>query len=135
MKKIIYNTIGAASLSLGIVGAFLPLLPTTCFVLLATWAFAKSSPSIHAWLYYKSPFARSIQEWQEHRVIPTKVKWIATSSIVASYSLTLLFVENIYVLCGVGVGLLCLIAYLLSKPGNIQVVTYRQLPELHQPVI
>lgn len=134
MKKIIYNTIGGISLSLGIVGAFLPLLPSTCFILLASWAFAKSSPTFHAWLYYKSPFAKSIQDWQQHRVIPSRVKWIAAASITVSYSITVLFVENAYVLFAVGMGLLSLLTYLFSKPGQVQQVTYQQIPELHQPI-
>jgi len=134
MKKIIYNTIGGVSLSLGIVGAFLPLLPSTCFVLLASWAFTKSSPTFHAWLYYKSPFAKSIQDWQQHRVIPTRVMWIAAASITASYSITVILVENTYVLFAVGIGLLSLLAYLFSKPGQVQHVTYQQTPGLHQPI-
>ena len=118
MKKIIYNIVGSVSLSLGIAGAFLPLLPSTCFILLATWAFAKSSPRFHAWLYYNSPFSQSIQDWQQHRIIPIKVKWMATLSILVSYLITLLIVDNQYVLTVVGTGLLILIAYLLSKPSK-----------------
>ena len=135
MKKVIYNTIGGVSLSLGIVGVFLPLLPSTCFILLATWAFAKSSPRFYAWLYYKSPFAQSIQDWQQFKVIPTRIKWIAVISITASYSITILLVDNIYVLYGVGIGLLGLVAYLLSKPSEVQNITCQQISELHQPVI
>lgn len=135
MKKIIYKTIGAVSLSLGVIGAFLPLLPSTCFILLATWAFSRSSPTFHTWLYYKSPFAASIQDWQKHRVIPTRVKWIATLSILVSYSLTLLLVENIYLLSGLGISLLGLIAYLLSKPSKARVITYQQSPVLHQQAV
>lgn len=134
MNKIIYNIVGGASLSLGIIGAFLPLIPSTCFILLATWAYSKSSPTFHAWLYYKSPFAKSIQDWQQYRVIPTKVKWIAAVSIAVSYSITMLFIENVYVLFTVGISLLGLLAYLFSKPGQVQHVTYQPLPELHQPV-
>ncbi len=118
MKKILYNLIGCSSLSLGIIGVFLPLLPSTCFILLSTWAFAKSSPRLHNWLYYQSPFAQSIQDWQQHRVIPTKVKWIATASITASYAFTLLFIDNMYSIIGLGAGLLILLAYLFSKPSE-----------------
>ena len=135
MKKILYNSIGGISLSLGIVGAFLPLLPSTCFILLAAWAFAKSSPAFHAWLMYKSPFAQSIQDWQQHRLIPIRVKWIATISIVASYSITLVLIENVYVLAALGAGLLALLGYLLSKPASIESTTYQHTPELHRPVI
>ena len=118
MRKLIFNFIGGASLSLGVLGIFLPLLPTTCFILLASWAFAKSSPTFHNWLYHKSPFAKAIQDWELNRVIPTRVKWIATSSIALSYVLTMLLIDNIYLLSGIGVGLLGLAAFLLSKPSE-----------------
>ena len=132
MKKYFYNIIGGISLGLGGAGVFLPLLPTTCFILLASWAFAKSSPKFHNWLNYRSPFAKSIQDWQQHQVIPTKVKCIARSSIAVSYSVTFLLVDNIFVLSSVGIGLLGLVAYLFSKPGEVQETTYQQLPLLHQ---
>ena len=140
MKKVLYNTIGTISLCLGILGTFLPLLPSTCFILLATWAFSKSSPTFHSWLYYKSPFAESIQNWQQHRLITTKVKWIAFTSITISYGVTVSLVTNLYILSGLGIGLLVLLAYLFSKPSelledNNKNVTYSKSPELHQPII
>ena len=83
---------------------------------------------------YESPFAKSIQDWQQHPIIPTQAKWIAAISITASYSITVLFVENAYLLFAVGMGFLVLLAYLFSKPDQVQQVTYQQTPELHQPV-
>lgn len=135
MRKIIFNLIGSVSLGIGILGVFLPLLPSTCFILLSTWAFAKSSPTFHAWLYYQSPFAQSIQQWHQHRVIPTRVKWIATCSIIMSYSLTVVLIENVYIVSGVGIGLVCLIIYLLSKPSLKQEVICPRLPLSHQQVV
>jgi uncharacterized membrane protein YbaN (DUF454 family) len=117
MYKIIYNIIGGFSLVLGILGAFLPLLPSTCFILVATWAFAKSSPAFHHWLYYQSPFSNSIQDWTTYRVIPAKVKWIATLSIIGSYLITVLLIDNIYIVGGLGIGMAVLLLYLHSKPS------------------
>ena len=137
MRKFIYNIIGGTSLLIGIIGAFLPLLPSTCFILVATWAFAKSSPTFHNWLYFDSPFSQSIQNWQVHRVIPTNIKWIATASITVSYAITFIIVDNLYVISGLGIGLTTLLIYLHSKPSETQVVhqaTYSPSPKLHQPV-
>ena len=135
MKVVIYNLIGGASLFLGILGVFLPLLPSTCFILLATWAFSKSSPVFHNWLLHDSPFSHSIQNWQRHRVIPTKIKWIASISIVVSYAITLTLVSNAYVLTALALGLVGLLAFILSKPGETVIESnYQQIHELHQPV-
>ncbi|MEM7400615.1 MAG: YbaN family protein [Pseudomonadota bacterium] len=133
MSKYVYNAIGGLSLSLGIVGVFLPLLPTTCFVLLASWAFAKSSPNFHNWLVYRSPFSKSIQNWNKFGIIPTHVKAIAASSMLISFLITALLLENIYVLTGLGLGLLALLAFIFSKPSKIEPSICQQLPEWHQP--
>ncbi len=71
---------------------------------------------------------------QQQRINPTRAKWIAAASITASYLITMLYVENKYVLFAVGVSFLVLLAYLFSKPDQIQQATYQQTPELHQPV-
>ena len=134
MKRYFFNTLGSISFSLGILGVFLPLIPTTCFILLASWAFAKSSPTFNNWLVYQSPFSNSIQNWNRFGIIPTHVKVIASVSIVMSFSIAILVVENIYLLAGLGITLLAVLAFIFSKPGKIEFTIYQQLPELHQPV-
>ncbi len=81
---IIYKSIGLVSLAAGVVGAFLPLMPTTCFVLLSAWIFAKSSPSWHARLVNNRYFGRAIQHWEQHKTIPKKARRIAIGSMLAS---------------------------------------------------
>ena len=140
MKKIIYGTIGSVSLGLGIVGAFVPLLPSTCFALLAAWSFAKSSLTFHIWLCYKSPFATSIQNWQKYRFVPSKVKWIAATSMTVSFIITAVLVDNAYVLTAIGVGMLSVLIFLLTKPsvGNKlrgHKTSFSPIFEFRQPII
>lgn len=80
-KPILY-VLGWISLILGFIGAFLPILPTTPFVILAAYLFSKSSPRLHSWLTSNKYFGNAIMDWESHRVIRPKAKRMATLMIV-----------------------------------------------------
>ncbi len=65
MKRTILIIIGWLAVVLGTLGVFLPLLPTTPFILLAAWCFARSSPRFHHWLLYRSWFGGYLRHWQK----------------------------------------------------------------------
>ena len=67
---------------LAFLGAFLPLLPTTPFVLVAAACFAKSSPRLHKMLLANRVFGPLIYHWQESRSIPKRAKVLALTSMV-----------------------------------------------------
>ena len=69
---------------LGFVGVFVPVLPTTPFMLLALWCFSRSSTRFHDWLYGHSLFGPPLQQWHRHRVIPWPAKAVAATFMVAS---------------------------------------------------
>ena len=68
---------GISSLALGLIGIFVPLLPTTPFLLLAAFCFARSSERLHQWLINHRWFGSYIRNYQEYRAITKQVK-IAT---------------------------------------------------------
>ena len=82
MKKITYLLFGHLCLFLGILGAFLPVLPTTPFLLLAAYLYSKSSPKLHAWLLKHKYFGRPLRDWHEKGVIGIKSKLVATIMIM-----------------------------------------------------
>jgi len=70
-----------ASLGVGIVGIFVPGLPTTVFVLVSAWAAARGSERLHRWLLTHPRFGPSIVQWQTHRAVARKAKWMATATM------------------------------------------------------
>lgn len=69
--------LGLFALSLGVLGIFLPLLPTTVFLLIALWAFSRSSPQLHRWLYDHPRLGPPLRAWHQHRMISPVAKCAA----------------------------------------------------------
>ena len=68
---------GLVALGLGLIGIVLPGLPTTPFVLLAAACFARASPRLHRWLTTHRYLGPMVRDWEAHRSLPLRVKWIA----------------------------------------------------------
>jgi uncharacterized membrane protein YbaN (DUF454 family) len=79
--KMLFILFGHIFLLLGVVGIFLPLVPTTPFLLLATFFYSKGSSHFHQWLIQHKIFGSSIRRWEEKRAIHIKAKVLATLAI------------------------------------------------------
>lgn len=79
--KIVLIILGFVSLTLGIIGIFLPLLPTTPLLLLAAWCFVRSSERLYIWLVSNRYFGEYIRNFRENRAIPLHAKVVAVSMI------------------------------------------------------
>jgi len=93
MKKLL-ALLGLISLALGIIGAFLPLLPTTPFVLLSAYLFAKSSDKLHSWLMTHKIFGQLIRDFHEEKAISMQGKVAAISTMWISNIISILFIVN-----------------------------------------
>ena len=82
----ILKIVGLFFVGLAIVGAVLPVLPTTPFLLVAATCFAKSSPTLYKKLSANKVFGPLIKNWQEHRAISLKSKRVALLSMVLAAS-------------------------------------------------
>lgn len=91
MKRQLYFLAGWISVGLGIVGAFLPLLPTVPFMILAAFCFARSSPRLEARLLNHPQFGPHIRHWRENGAISRRGKKAALAAFAFSAALALLF--------------------------------------------
>ena len=87
--RLFWLTIGLASLALAAVGVLLPLIPTTPLVILAAFAFMKSSQRLHDWLVSHGIFGPMIVEWREYGAIGRTAKRVAIASMAAVLLLSL----------------------------------------------
>jgi uncharacterized membrane protein YbaN (DUF454 family) len=87
VARIAYLVTGLVFVALGVLGAFLPVLPTTPFLLVSLWAFSKSSARLERWLLEHPRFGPRLVAWRTERVIPLPVKLTAWGSMVASVTI------------------------------------------------
>lgn len=82
---------GLVCVGLGIIGAFVPVLPTTPFLLLASWAFVRSEPRLHRWLLALPGCGPLVREWEERRTVSRGAKRAAYITVTVAIGLSLAF--------------------------------------------
>jgi uncharacterized membrane protein YbaN (DUF454 family) len=82
--RILWLGVGLLALAAGLAGVILPLVPTTVFLLVAAFAFARGSPRLHGWLLGHPRLGPPIREWQAHRSIRPRAKALAVLAMLAS---------------------------------------------------
>lgn len=89
--KAVWFVFAWLSFVLGIIGAFLPVIPTTPFLILSAFLFSKSSPRFHAWILNLPVAGQGIRDWQRDRVIRPRAKILC--SIMIFVSLVVIFLN------------------------------------------
>ncbi|MDH8701474.1 uncharacterized membrane protein YbaN (DUF454 family) [Dysgonomonadaceae bacterium PH5-43] len=90
----LFIILGSISLVLGIIGIFLPLLPTTPFLLLTAYCYFRSSPEAYNWLLKHKHLGPYIINYREHKIIPLKIKIIAISVLWLSIINSIIFIVD-----------------------------------------
>lgn len=109
---------GCISVALGVIGIFLPLLPTTPFVLLAAWCFLRSSEKAHTWIYAHPVFGKALTEWDKNRAIAPATKAVAVSTILLSIIVIWLKVENEWIRNSVSAVMACVSIFILTRRNS-----------------
>jgi len=115
----IWLVLGLIATAAGLIGAVLPLLPTTPFLILAAACFARSNERLNRWLRDHPQFGPMIAEWEAHRVIPPRAKLISSTAMAGSLA---------WMIWGVGVSTIAWVsagvvlgacaAYVLTRPSH-----------------
>ncbi len=96
MVKILLFSFGTISLGLGVVGIFLPGLPTTPFLILSATCYLKSSQKFYNWVINNPIFGKDIKNYLEKRSIPKKTKIKAIIIVLIMLIFSIIFVSKLY---------------------------------------
>lgn len=97
IKKYIFILLGLISLSLGIIGVFIPVLPTTPFLLLSSYLFLRSSKKLYNWLMSHKVLGEYIYNYMEHRAVKKSAKISAIIFLWLSMTISIILVSSTHV--------------------------------------
>jgi len=117
--RILLMVAGTFLVGLAVLGIFLPLLPTTPFLLLAAVCYARSSPKLYNWLLNNKYFGNYIRNYREGKGIPLKVKVISISLLILTIGYTSIFVIHLFW------GKICL--FLIAVGVSIHILSFPTL--------
>lgn len=114
--RAVWFTIGWMNVGLGVIGAVLPLMPTTVFLIAAAWCFARSSPELERWLVDHPRLGPPLRDWRAHGAIRPAAKRLAVLTMAVSLAPTILLGAPVWVAAIQGAALTAVAAFLLTRP-------------------
>ncbi|WP_420564874.1 YbaN family protein [Thalassobaculum sp.] len=118
--KLGLQVFGFVCLAVGIAGVILPGLPGTVFLLIALWAFSRSSHRLHLWLYSHPRFGAGLRAWHRHRVIPTRAKIAAVAAMTLAAGLLIAAFPGNGWIPGISIAVMIAVAaWIVTRPGRI----------------
>lgn len=112
-----YRALGLVCVGLAIVGAFLPVMPTTVFLIVALWAFARGSPEWADRLRAHPRFGPYLRDWEARGAIPRRAKVLAATMMAASWVIVAVTTRSLIVSAIVGAVLLAVGGYVVTRPS------------------
>tara|TARA_B100000949_G_scaffold159338_1_gene140268 strand:- start:319 stop:693 length:375 start_codon:yes stop_codon:yes gene_type:complete len=124
MKRIILISLGWLCVGLGFVGVFVPGIPTTIFLIIALWAFTKSSEKLRHWLLNHKRFGPILNNWQEHKVVPRRAKILMVVLMSLAVILFYYSSQSLILTIGLIIILVSVAIYVISLPSKIPENSY-----------
>jgi len=124
MKKIILISLGWLCVGMGFIGIFVPGIPTTIFLIIALWAFTKSSEKLRHWLLNHKRFGPILNNWQQHKVVPRRAKILMVVLMSLAVVLFYYSLQNLYLTIGLIIILVSVAIYVISLPSKIPENSY-----------
>ena len=78
MQRLLWRSLVVIFVILGFIGALLPGMPTTVFLILAAWASSRGWPQMDNWLLNHPKYGSTLRDWRANGTVPRKAKWLAT---------------------------------------------------------
>ena len=124
MKRTILISLGLLCVGLGFIGVFVPGIPTTIFLIIALWAFTKSSEKLRHWLLNHKRFGPILNNWQEHKVVPRRAKILMVVLMSLAVILFYYSLQSLILTIGLIIVLVLVAIYVISLPSKIPENSY-----------
>lgn len=111
-----WRVLALGAVLLGLLGVFLPGLPTVPFLLLAAWAGGKGWPALEAWLLAHPRHGESIRRWRAGGAVPRRAKWWASGMMLASSGVLWLMAMPLWAKVGMSLLMLAVAVWLWRRP-------------------
>ena len=117
--RIFFATLGFIFVGIGLIGAVLPLLPTTIFFILAVGCFARSNQRLETWILDHPLFGAPVREWQQHGAISPIAKRLALAGMVIGFSVFAFTAraEPLMLALGAGAMMACAL-FVVTRPSG-----------------
>ncbi|MHA6296876.1 YbaN family protein [Devosia sp. CAU 1758] len=117
MLRPLYFALGWFFVALGIIGVFVPLMPTTTFLILAAWCFARSSQKAEVWLLNHKQFGPPITAWRENGAIARRHKFYSLGGMTLGLCMFVLTAKPpLWVAMLVAVALIGIGVFVITRP-------------------
>lgn len=118
VARLLWRVLALVCVTLGVIGAFLPVLPTVPFLLAAAWAAGRGWPALEHWLLEHPRYGEYIRQWRQRGAVPRLAKWAATAMMALSSAVLLATAAPVAVKIGAPVLMAAVAIWLWSRPES-----------------